>query len=135
MKRLLLALPLLLAAGCETAPEPYAPVQSVHYQAIGAEPFWQLTIGDDRIVLRLAGMSEDVVYPRTLPRTLDGITTWQSGAPPFVIVVEATAGPCSNPGGQTFENRVRVRYSGEDLRTNRPFTEELTGCGGGLARP
>ncbi len=134
MTRLLLALPLLALAACATSQRSYAPVQDIRYQAAGTEPFWLLAIGDDRIVLRMAGASEDVVYPRTLPRTLDGVTTWQSGDPPFVIVVEARAGPCTNRSGQIFEDRVRVRFSGEDLRTNQPFTEELTGCGGRLIR-
>ena len=52
MRQFLLILPLFLAAGCETTPRPYAPVDNVRYSAIGENPFWLLTIGDDRIVLR-----------------------------------------------------------------------------------
>ena len=134
MTRLLLALPLFALAACVANQRAYTPVQNVRYQAAGAEPFWLLAIGDDRIVLRMAGASDDVVYPRTLPRTHEGVTTWQSGNPPFVVTVEARAGPCTNRSGQTFEDRVRIRYSGDDLRAGRPFTEELTGCGGRLIR-
>ena len=46
-----LLLPLLLAAGCETNRTPYSPVENVRYSAIGQEPFWMVTIGDDSIVL------------------------------------------------------------------------------------
>ena len=46
MPRLLLALPLLLAAGCATSSTPYAPVRDPVYQAMGSQPFWQVVIGD-----------------------------------------------------------------------------------------
>jgi len=127
MKRNLLFLPLLLLAGCQTSSRPYAPVENVRYSAIGHQPFWMVTIGDDRIVLRLghdggeeAGEYDDLAWPRTLPRTEDGVTSWQSGDGTAVIAIEARPGPCEGAGGRVYEDRVRVRLSGR----------ELDGCGG-----
>ena len=130
MRRLLLALPLLLSAGCETyRSDPYAPVEDVRYTAIGHDPFWMVTIGDDRIVLRTAqegGMEArnygDAVFARTLPRTVDGVTTWESGDGIAVISIEARPGPCEGASGRRYADHVRVRLSGR----------EMTGCGGRL---
>ena len=127
---LLLAPLLFLAAGCEThRADPYAPVEDVRYTAIGHDPFWMVTIGDDRIVLRTAGDGEagpgdagEAVFARTLPRTVDGVTTWESGDGTAVIAIEARPGPCEGAGGRRFADHVRVRLSGR----------ELTGCGGRL---
>jgi hypothetical protein len=135
-----LLLPLALLAGCETT-RPYAPVENVRYTAIGHDPFWLLTIGDDRIVLRLghdggeaAEEFDEVVFPRTLPRTVDGVRTWQSGDIPS-ITVEARPTPCTNRTGQVFEDQVRVRWTTHQLVPEiRTVTEELTGCGGRLVR-
>lgn len=127
MKTPLLLAPLALLAACQTYGEPYAPVESVRYSAIGHDPFWLLTIGDDRIVFRLghdrgeeAEEYDDAVFPRTLPRTVDGVRTWDSGDGTAVITVEARRGPCTGSGGRQYQDRVRVRLSGR----------ELTGCGG-----
>jgi uncharacterized membrane protein len=124
--RLLLPL-LLIAGGCQTSSRPYAPVENVRYAALGQDPFWMVTIGDDRIVLALppppGARSErpvSHVFPRTLPRTVDGIQRWESGEGTAVISVEAMAGPCEGAGGQTYRDRVRVRLSGR----------EMHGCGG-----
>lgn len=117
-------LPLLLVAGCETMPRPYAPVATIRYQALGAEPFWTLAIGDRRIVLRTGGETGDATWPRTLPRTEGGVRIWQSGEGTSVIGIEARAGRCIGAGGQVYEDHVRVRLSGR----------ELTGCGGRLVR-
>ena len=127
MRRLLLLLPLVLASGCETYSHPYAPVETVRYSALGEHPFWLLAIGDDRIVLRLGRDGADAgdprqeaVWPRTLPRTVDGVRTWTSGDGTNVISVEARDGPCSDSGDRRYEDHVRVRLSGR----------ELIGCGG-----
>ena len=117
-------LALILLAGCETARRPYAPLDNIRYQALGAEPFWALAIGDDRIVLRTGGQDGDAVWPRTLPRSEGAVRTWQSGEGTGVITVEARPGPCTGAGGQVHENHVTVRLSGR----------ELTGCGGRLVR-
>ena len=127
-------LPLLVLAACETTPHvgPYAPVATVRYSAIGQEPFWLLTIGDDRIVLRQAsenGAPNEAVWPRTLPRTTpDGFTLWQSGEGTQVIAIASRPGPCTGAGGRVYADEVRIRLSGRELR----------GCGGramGPARP
>ena len=122
MKRLLTALGLLLAAGCATPPQPYAPVRDVAYQAIGAEPFWVLTIGDDRIVLRSSSLEGERSWPRTLPRTENGVRTWVSGENGAAIIVEARPGPCTSESGRVYADNVRVRAAGA----------ELVGCGGRL---
>lgn len=128
MNRLLLALPLLALTACATSQRPYAPVQDVRYQAIGHDPFWMVTIGDDRIVLRLghdggaeADEYDEIVFPRTLPRTVGDVRTWQSGEGTQVITVEARPGPCGDHEHR-YQDHVRVRLSGR----------ELTGCGGRL---
>ena len=126
-------LPLLLMAvlplgACATDSRPYNPVRDVRYSAIGADPFWQLTIGDDRIVLRVAAdpatgqAPPDAIWPRTLPRIQDGVTSWQSDSGTGAITVEARPGPCGRDGGPAWRDRVTVRLSGR----------ELTGCGGPL---
>jgi uncharacterized membrane protein len=128
MSRLLLALPLLLA-GCATSQTPYAPVRDVAYQAMGWNPMWLLTVGDDRIVLRQAGASERA-WPRVLPRTVDGVRIWQSGAGADRITISAQPGPCqSGSGGQAesdqvynYEHHVAVSVGDQGL--------ELRGCGG-----
>ena len=126
MRALSPLLTLLLLCGCETSrTEPYAPVENVHYNALGEEPFWMVAIGDDRIVLRLAdesGRPQDAIWPRTLPRTVDGVRIWQSGEGTQVISIEARPSPCEGSRGQVYEDQVRVRLSGR----------ELLGCGGRL---
>ena len=129
-RALLLLAPLLLAGGCATAPRPYNPVRQVHYSALGENPFWMVAIGDDRIVLRLSGENgaaapEDLIWPRTLPRIVDGASTWESGEGTRVIAIESRPGPCTNARGQRYEDHVRVRLGGR----------ELTGCGGRLFGP
>ena len=120
--RITAVLPGLLLAACASTPRPYAPVENVRYSAVGETPFWMLAIGDDRIVLRVAGADGDAVWPRTLPRTQGGVTTWQSGDGTGVITVEARHAPCTNAAGRRFEDNVVVRLSGRELR----------GCGGRL---
>ena len=121
-------LPLLLLAACATSPRPHAPADNVRYSAIGADPFWMVTIGDDRIVLRLGQegqQARDIVYPRTLPVTQGGVTRWQSGEGTQVITVEARQmpAPCEQ-AGRSYEDHVRVMLSGRMLE----------GCGGRLLR-
>jgi len=123
MNRLLLALPALLLAACATSPRPYAPVRNVRYQALGAEPFWLLTIGDDRIVLRTSEGGE-AIWPRTMPRMEGETRIWQAGDGVQVIAVEARPGPCETDGEEVYADQVRVRLSGR----------ELNGCGGRLLR-
>ena len=128
MRTTLPLLPLLLLAACETSPRPYAPVDNIRYSAMGADPFWMVTIGDDRIVLRLGQdgqQARDIVYPRTLPVTQGDLTRWQSGDGTQVITVEArrTPAPCEQ-GGRSYADHVRVMLSGR----------ALDGCGGRLLR-
>ena len=127
MRRLLLVLPVLLASACQTASRPYAPVDNVRYSAIGQDPFWMVTIGDDAIVLASgpdpgaeSRRMRSYRYPRTLPRTVDGVRRWESANGTAVISVEATPGPCNGSGGVRYRDRVRVRLSGR----------EMFGCGG-----
>ncbi|WP_166040124.1 hypothetical protein [Sphingosinicella sp. YJ22] len=128
MRTRLSLLSLLLLAACATPPRPYAPVDNVRYSAIGTDPFWMVTIGDDRIVLRLGQEGQearDIVYPRTLPVTQGDLTRWQSGDGTQVITVEARrmTAACER-SGRRYEDHVRVMLSGR----------MLDGCGGRLLR-
>ena len=127
MRHALMLLPLLLAAGCETHSRPYSPVETVRYQALGQDPFWMVTIGDDSIVLSSGrepemgdGRIRGYRYPRTLPRIVDGVRRWESADGTAVISVEAFPEPCDGAGGRRYRDRVRVRLSGR----------EMHGCGG-----
>lgn len=120
----LLACALFLAAGC-AAPRPHAPVRQPHYTALGAEPFWLLTIGQDRIVFssgRDGGRLGDRVYRRGPARMESGVRRWEGGEGVALVGVEAWRRPCAGAGGAMFEDMVRVRLSGR----------ELIGCGGRL---
>jgi hypothetical protein len=114
---------LLLAAGCATAPAPYAPVRDIAYQARGLRQFWILTIGGDRIVMHDAD-GEDRIWPRTLPRTEGGRRIWASGEGAGGIRIEARPGPCPT------ENRALYA----DFVTVHVGQVELDGCGGRLIR-
>ncbi len=128
MRTRLSLLCLTLLAACQTSSRPYAPVDTVRYSAIGGEPFWMVTIGDDRIVLRIgqAGSGvRDIAYPRTLPVTQGNLIRWQSGQGTAVITVEARRMPAAcEQGGRRYEDHVRVMLSGRVLE----------GCGGRLLR-
>jgi uncharacterized membrane protein len=124
MRRLLLLAP-MLAAGCTTTTA-YAPVRDPVYQAMGTRPFWQLVIGDDAIVFRPAARGTERRWPRVLPRTVDGVRTWQSGSGADGITVTARPGPCADEPREgrevAYENHVTVRLGDEG--------PELNGCGG-----
>jgi uncharacterized membrane protein len=128
MTRLLLAFPLLLAAGCATSRTPYAPVRDPVYQAMGTQPFWQVVIGDDAIVFRPVAGGGERRWPRVLPRTVDGVRTWHSGTGADGITVTARPGPCASEPREgrelRYEHFVTVRV-GED-------GPALSGCGGRL---
>jgi uncharacterized membrane protein len=125
MTRFLLALPLLAATGCATT-TPYAPVRDVSYQAMGSQPFWQVVIGDDAIVFRPVAGGGERRWPRVLPRTVDGVRTWQSGTGSDSITVTARPGPCADEPREgreiRYEHFVVVRTGDEG--------PELNGCGG-----
>ena len=125
------ALPLLLTvllAGCAGDEPPFSPVAQVEYSAVGRDPFWMVTIGDDRIVLTLgAAGAEDGKgrlvshdFPRVLPRTTSGVTRWQAGEGTEVITIEARPGPCPGSRGMRYRDSVTVSLSGR----------QLSGCGG-----
>jgi uncharacterized membrane protein len=122
MRTAFLFLPLLLAAGCART-QPYAPVREPHYTAIGAEPFWLLTVGAERIVLsfgRERGGVGGMTYRRTGAALDKSVRRWEGGDGTAVIGVEAWNRPCRGAGGAMYEDVVRVRLSGR----------ELNGCGG-----
>jgi len=126
MTRLLFALPVLAATACATTP--YAPVRDISYQAMGSQPFWQVVIGDDAIVFRPVAGGGERRWPRVLPRTVDGVRTWQSGTGTDSISVTAREGPCADEPREgrelRYEHFVTVR-----MGTDGP---ELRGCGGRL---
>ena len=128
MTRRLLLLPLLLLSACQAyRTQPYDPVDSVAYSALGHDPFWLLTIGDDRIILTLGdeggradGALDSYSWPRALPRIADGLRTWEAAGETAAITIQARPGPCEGSGGRVYEDHVRVSLSGR----------ELVGCGG-----
>lgn len=126
MKRAIVLLPLLLAGCASEQPQVYAPVKNIRYGAISHDPFWLVSIGDDRIVLttgpsggRADGELDSYAYPRPLPIFKDGVRRWESGNGTAVIAVEAREGPCST-GGHSYQDRVKVYLSGRTME----------GCGG-----
>ncbi len=120
-------LALLTFAGCSLgSAEPYNPVRDFQYGAISHDPFWLVSIGDDRIVLTLGdqggradGELKSFEYPRVLPRTANGIKRWESGEGTQIITVEARPGPCTT-GGRTYADKTKVFLSGRVME----------GCGG-----
>jgi uncharacterized membrane protein len=126
MKPLILAPILAALAGCATGGTPLNPVKDFQYGAIGHDPFWLISIGDDRIVLTLGpeggradGELVSYDYPRALPRTADGVRRWESGDGTKLITVEARPGPCTT-GGRTYQDRAIISLSGRVME----------GCGG-----
>lgn len=123
----LLPLALIALAGCASGTQtPFSPVNDFQYGAISHDPFWLVSIGDDRIVLtmgpaggRADGELNSYEYPRVLPRTVNGVRRWESGQGTQVIAIEARPGPCAT-GGRTYEDHVKVYLSGR----------VMTGCGG-----
>ena len=113
-------LPLLFASACETARQESGPPA---YEAHGSEPFWGLAIGGDRIVLT-TGQAElgDAEWPRTLPRVVNGVRTWQAGEGARAVSIEARPAPCATEAQEIYEDEVVVRFGGI----------EFTGCGGRL---
>jgi uncharacterized membrane protein len=125
--RLLPLLGLTAMAACATEPGVHSPVRHVSYSALGHDPLWLITIGDDRIVFTLGdaggradGALESFSFPRTLPRIEGVVRTWQSGDGTGTITIVARQGPCTGSGGLIYEDHVTVRLSGR----------ELIGCGG-----
>ena len=117
-------LPLLLGFACAAQPPgPLNLVPDPVYEAHGSEPFWGLAIGGDRIVLS-TGQADvgDVEWPRTLPRIVNGVRTWQAGEGERAVSIEARPAPCTTEAQEIYEDEVVVRFAGL----------EFTGCGGRL---
>lgn len=126
MKRLVPLAAIALAGCAATGERPYSPVDNFHYGAISHDPFWLVSIGDDRIVLtmgptggRADGELKSFEYPRVLPKVTDGVRRWQSAEGTQVITVEARPGPCMT-GGRTYADKTRILLSGRMME----------GCGG-----
>ena len=120
----LLLPPLLFASACAgQADGPLNLVPGPVYEAHGSEPFWSLTIGGDRIVLS-TGQEElgELVWSRTLPRTVNGVRMWQAGEGERAVSIEARPAPCATEAQEIYADEVVVRYAGI----------EFTGCGGRL---
>ncbi len=118
----------LLLAGCASSThDVYAPVRNVDYSAISHDPFWLVSVGDDKIVLTMgpAGGNADgelitTEFPRVLSKTLsDGARRWESSDGKATITLEARRGRCT-AGGRTYTDRTIVRLNGREYK----------GCGG-----
>jgi len=127
MKQLSTLVLALALGGCASAGEQvYAPVKNMEYGAISHDPFWLVSVGDDRIVLTAgpAGGAADgelnsYAYPRVRPTYVNGVRRWVSGTGTSVLAMEARQGPCST-GGRRYADRVKISVSGRTM----------TGCGG-----
>ena len=120
-----LSLLALALVACTTAPQAHElPVRSIAYQAVGGQPSWLLTIGDDKIVFWPVSGDQQRIWPRTLPRVVDGVRTWRSGEGAEAILIAARPGPCSSDDERIFEDFVTIRMGEEGV--------ELNGCGGRL---
>lgn len=122
MTRMLIALPLLLAAGAASA-QSQRLVANQNYEARGQHPGWRLGIGE-RIVLRMDpdqdGFAMLQYFPRARGRNADGMKRWESRtAGGSVMVIEARQEPCTL-GNERFRDTVTV--------TQGP--RRLSGCGG-----
>jgi uncharacterized membrane protein len=123
-----LATALFLLAGCTTRNEPLSLVDNPRYQAIGGSPFWLLAVGEDVIVLRLHhdsiadSKTSSLTYRARNPRAdyRDGTKIWEAGSGTALMRVEARRGTCRRSDGATYQDEVRVRHAGRELR----------GCGG-----
>jgi hypothetical protein len=123
----LILLPLMLAACAGDRSEPVNLVKRPLYQAVGGPPGWTLSVGRNRIVLRLSPDPSDgpgapaIVreYPSPRGGYADGVKRWEAGSGTQVIAIEARRAPCRS-GSVRFQDEVRVRLSGR----------ELAGCGG-----
>jgi hypothetical protein len=98
MTRFLASLGALLLAGCAGGPAPPSQVHRLAYQAHGSRPIWELTIGDDRIVLRISGGAERV-WPRTEPQVERHARTWHTGSGAAEITIEHPFRPLDSRAG------------------------------------
>jgi len=126
MKQLPILALVLACAGCAGAGQLHAPVKNAKYGAISHDPFWLVSVGDDRIVLTSGSVGgaadgglNSYAYPRVLPRTVNGVKRWDAGAGTNVLSLEARPGPCTT-GGRRYPDRVKVYLSGVTME----------GCGG-----
>ncbi|HEX8572740.1 MAG TPA: hypothetical protein VF759_08310 [Allosphingosinicella sp.] len=127
MKRLSL-IPLLALAACAGGrSEPVSLVKRPLYQAVGGPPGWTLSVGRERIVLRLSpdpseGPDAPAIvreYPSPRFGFGHGVKRWDAGSGTQAIAIEARRTPCRN-GSVSFQDEVRVRFG----------RRELAGCGG-----
>jgi uncharacterized membrane protein len=123
MRRTLALLLLLPLAADALGQAPPSQVRSLEYQALGRRPVWQLTIGDDHIVLRVSGGAERV-WPRHPPRLdtrsrISQSRTWQSGEGADAIRIDAWRDPGSgicNGFQMPYPDHVAIQVDGRTLR-------------------
>jgi hypothetical protein len=111
-------------------------VDNLIFEASGP-PGWSIEIGDD-IGLRLGYhfYGEPIAFterrfPLTNVRESKGVRRWRSATGDWTIVIVATRGPCSTPGGALYTHAVRLT-----LNWGEPQFRNLSGCGGRvISRP
>lgn len=126
--RFLLPLTLLALAGCASTPDVHAPTGNVQYAAISHDPFWLVSIGDDRIVVtmgpeggRADGELTTTEFPRVLPiQMADATLRWEiveGGATRFRL--SASPRECK-AGGRAYRDTTLLVIEGRSFK----------GCGG-----
>ena len=119
MARQMKSIPLLflpLAACAAPAPVPADPSRE-HYQAVGNEPGWHLTIAGGRIDYVGDYRETKISVPRPEPRPSINGRRYYAGR----LVVDITYTPCNDGmSGRGYEHRVMVTADGKTVR----------GCGG-----
>jgi uncharacterized membrane protein len=111
------ALLLLPLAACAPAPPAADPARE-HYEAVGNEPGWRLTIHDGRIDYVGDYGDTRIGVARPEPRPSINGRRYYAGR----LVVDVTFGPCNDAmSGRAYADRVTVTTNGKTVQ----------GCGGG----
>lgn len=127
MTRFLLAIPLLLTAGCGHNLLQGGPPRQPPYRATGQQPFWEVLIQGGVIAFRPAPGGGDRTWRAVRPRVRGNVTTWRTGHGNQGIEIVARRTGCTLPGQgrgteMSYEQSVTVRLGREG--------PEYIGCGG-----
>ena len=122
------AFAMLLTLGCATNP----PGAETLLRAYGQEPFWNLELNSEHMVLGRLGVDEPLRVPlpdpQLDPRT--GDTVYQHADGTFVISALIREERCQDTmSGEWYPLRVIVRLSGVELRGCGHYSDRRTSSG------
>lgn len=117
-----IALAALSLTACQTvSPESPATASDSGYRALGAEPFWSLTVDGKNMIFSQAG-KEDIFGENTMSRS--SFNGWRHVSK--TITADVTFAPCSDGmSDRTYKDTVTVMVG----------KETYSGCGGGVLLP